>query len=343
MNYIKEMNAFYDQVIFNPLSGSAVALWHTLMHFSNKSGWRETFSVPATLIETKSGVKGSSFKRARTELQDKGYINVIPGNGNQSATYRMISQVRLEMYGGEGLPVAQQVVNEEVDQLEQGVAAAFDMESGLEQPVLSSGNRLVGDLEKESAVVVPALNQKADQDMADSLVHSSVHSTDYNMDHNPDHSTAPLFKQYINQTETKQKPIVTTTSDAIRFYQENFGAISSYLADDIINWIADMGDPLVLHAMKRALEQNKANFGYVKGILKAWVKKGIRTVEQAEADEMAFRKQRAYRGDSAGGEVIPDWFREREEKKPRVEKAADAVLDHAKQEEFERLLAEFGG
>ncbi|WP_343816506.1 DnaD domain protein, partial [Virgibacillus siamensis] len=275
MNYIKEMNAFYDQIIFNPLSGSAVAVWHTLMHFSNKSGWRETFSVPATFIETKSGVKSSSFKRARNELQDKGYIDVIPGNGNQAATYRMISQVRVDMYSGQGLS-AGQVADEAIVRPEQGVVAV-DVETGLEQPVLSSGNRLVGDFTKGGDGEVSVQNETSVGGMTHNTGHSLARSSVHSTDHNLDHSTVPLFKQYINQTKTKQKSIVTTPSDAFRFYQENFGVISSYVADDIVNWIADMGDPLVHHAMKRALEQNKATWGYVKGILKAWTKKGIQT------------------------------------------------------------------
>ncbi|MFD2752281.1 hypothetical protein ACFSUM_18005, partial [Virgibacillus siamensis] len=67
--------------------------------------------------------------------------------------------------------------------------------------------------------------------------------------------------------------------------------------------------------------------------------------DQAEADEAAFRKQRSYRGAPAGAEVIPDWFRERKERKEvsRSKDVAGAVLDAGKQGEFEQLLAEFGG
>ncbi|MEW9675247.1 hypothetical protein ABRT01_03515 [Lentibacillus sp. L22] len=59
MNYIKELNAFYHHIVFEPLSGAAVSLWHTLMHFNNRYGWRAQFSVPATMLELASGVKGS--------------------------------------------------------------------------------------------------------------------------------------------------------------------------------------------------------------------------------------------------------------------------------------------
>ena len=53
MNYIKEINAFYDHMECNPLSASAVTLWHTLMHINNKARWAETFTVAAPVIRMK--------------------------------------------------------------------------------------------------------------------------------------------------------------------------------------------------------------------------------------------------------------------------------------------------
>lgn len=161
-----------------------------------------------------------------------------------------------------------------------------------------------------------------------------------------DDNVDPLIKQ-------KQKSKLnnkTTTTDAIAFFQDNFGVISPYVADDIIHWITDLGEPLVLHAMKRALEQGKGNWGYVKGILQAWAKKGINGVEAAQAEEVEFRvsrekKVRSYGGGSAvTGEVVPDWFTEqkRKEKLKRKKVVVVAeVLDPpvAEKEEMERLLA----
>ncbi|MTW88223.1 hypothetical protein F3157_21760 [Virgibacillus dakarensis] len=58
------------------------------MHFNNRCGWKEQFPVPATMLELTSGVKGSSFKRARDELQQKGFIQVTSRGGNQAAVYQ---------------------------------------------------------------------------------------------------------------------------------------------------------------------------------------------------------------------------------------------------------------
>ncbi|UJL45769.1 DnaD domain protein [Virgibacillus sp. NKC19-16] len=89
-----------------------------------------------------------------------------------------------------------------------------------------------------------------------------------------DCSADPLSKR------SKRKQSHTTT-DVIAFYQENFGLISPYVADELINWVNDLGEPLILDAMKRVLGRGRANWGYVKGTLQAWGKKDITTVEEA--------------------------------------------------------------
>ncbi|MGY0693864.1 DnaD domain-containing protein [Virgibacillus sp. FSP13] len=306
MNYIKELNAFYNQITFNSISGSAVALWNTLMHFNNLCGWKKEFSVAATMLQLKSGVKESSFKRARNELQEKGYIDFQSRGGNQAAIYQIISQVQNH--------------------------------------------------EQCNGFVAPATGQASDCTVTDNADHNTSgnikrdecinHGANDGMDHSvnrsTNHTVAPLIKQI--QNETKQKEIVIT--DAIRFYQENFGVISSFISDDMLNWINDVGESLVIAAMKRALEKNKANWGYVKGILQAWVKKGITTVEQAEADEAAFRnRQRQFRGNETRGEVVPEWFVERERKQKFEELRKVAGMETvpedeaAERAEIEMLLA----
>ncbi|MBM7571391.1 DNA replication protein DnaD [Aquibacillus albus] len=63
--------------------------------------------------------------------------------------------------------------------------------------------------------------------------------------------------------------------------------------------------------MKKALEHNKASWSYVKGILQSWSKKGISSVEEAQAEASAFKKQQAKKH-----EVIPDWFNQNKKASP---------------------------
>ncbi|WP_106496289.1 DnaD domain-containing protein [Lentibacillus sp. Marseille-P4043] len=319
MNYIKELNAFYHQITFNPVTGSAVALWNTLMHFNNLCGWKKEFSVAASIIQVKSGIKESSFKRARTELQEKGFINFQSRGRNQAGIYEMISQVPNHEHG-HGF-------------VESACEQSDDCIMTNNADHCASGNKMQDE----------RMALEADRGMDESVDHSLNHSMDRSMNH----TVAPLIKHKHKQNETKQKEIIIT--DAIRFYQENFGDLSSFVSDDMLNWIDDVGDSLVIAAMERALEKNKANWGYVKGILQAWAKKGITTVEEAEADEVAFRmqqrqKQFQVQGHGASNEVVPDWFEEWERKQmvDDLKKREPEPVDmEAEKAEFERVIAKF--
>ena len=96
MNYLRELNGFFDQIELDGLSASAVGLWYTMMQFANKSGWREEFSVPASALRLKSGLKDTAFKRARKELVEKGYIEHRSVDRNHAPFYQMISRERKE-------------------------------------------------------------------------------------------------------------------------------------------------------------------------------------------------------------------------------------------------------
>lgn len=220
MNYLKELNAFYNQMTFNPISGSAVALWNTLMHFNNLCGWRKQFSVPAGMLQLKSGTKESAFKRARNELLEKGYIRMQSRSGNQAAVYEMISQV--QHFG----------------QSHGFVEAADDQMS--DRNVTDSVDH--SETGAETGAGCAAYRQD----------NSANHSMNRNMDHTTDYSADPLIKHKEIQKETKRKVMIMT--DAIRFYQDNFGVISSFVSDDMLNWINDMGESLVIAAMERAEE-----------------------------------------------------------------------------------------
>ncbi|MFD1037201.1 hypothetical protein ACFQ3N_02010 [Virgibacillus byunsanensis] len=89
-DYIKQINSFYDKIERNPLSASPVTLWHALMHINNKAMCTESFTVAAPALRLKSGLKESTFKRARTELKEKGYIDYQSRNNNQAPVYQMI-------------------------------------------------------------------------------------------------------------------------------------------------------------------------------------------------------------------------------------------------------------
>ncbi|MBM4762737.1 DnaD domain protein [Bacillus sp. B15-48] len=90
MNYIKEMNAFYDWLELNELSPSAINLWYALMHINNKAGWVETFTVAESVLCVKTGLTDRTLRKVRNELKQKGRIDFTSRKG-KAPIYNIIS------------------------------------------------------------------------------------------------------------------------------------------------------------------------------------------------------------------------------------------------------------
>jgi DnaD/phage-associated family protein len=90
MNYIKELNAFYDWLELNELSPSAINLWYALMHINNKAGWIETFTVAESVLCVKTSLTDRTLRKVRNELKQKGRIDFVSRKG-KAPTYKIIS------------------------------------------------------------------------------------------------------------------------------------------------------------------------------------------------------------------------------------------------------------
>ncbi|WP_176555731.1 DnaD domain protein [Virgibacillus ndiopensis] len=311
MNYIKEMNAFYNRIIFSPLSGSAIALWHTLMHFNNLSGWQKSFTIANKTIESISGVTGSSLTRARNELVEKGFILMEKRNGSLSPIYQMISQVQ------------------RFDQ--NGVATVGAVVDAVEGNTVDSAS--------DSLLDNAAGNEdnNAASDVADNVVN------------NPADNADPLYKQYNTKQEGKQNSKQHKTdgkqekafSSATQFFQKNFGKANTFTAKEITSWVNNADEELVLHAMKRALELDRKSWGYVKWILNDWQKKELRTVEDVAIDDMLDRIEKRNKGYQHRREVVPDWFRESKQAASKRKNWQDKPMDSAATAAEKEEITEF--
>lgn len=91
MNYIVQLNAFYDRLELNPLNSSEIALWNALMSINNKTAWSDKFTVAASVLCNKAGMKNiyksSNFFKARNGLTQAGLITWKSRKGNQAAEY----------------------------------------------------------------------------------------------------------------------------------------------------------------------------------------------------------------------------------------------------------------
>lgn len=357
MNYIKEINAFYDTIEQEPLSASAVALWHTLIHINNKARWAESFIASATNLQYKGGLGNSSFQRGRTQLTERGYITWESRGKNKAARYHLVPLTKED----DNTHVSQ----EPIAQNNQTVSLPSEQTQGQAQtqtqdqpaPTMNTNQDVnLAQHQADHSTPEPETHAQPDtqpdqndpknqktQTQPSNTIHTSTRNTVHtpvcptdqqaedNADYLTDHQTDPLIKQDItkpNETNKQQQP-----TDAIRFYNENFGTASPFVAESILHWTQDLPEDLIIHAMERTLEQGKTHWGYVKGILKVWTKKGIHTIQAAHADRMAFQNNK-HKHHSVKQENIPDWFNTHNQKKaPKQEKT------HTKEDEA-RILKE---
>lgn len=91
MNYLKQLNAFFELLFTNPLSPKAICLYSTLLHINNKCLWKKRFKVANTMLMSITSIDRRTLDRVRNELIQKGYIEYKKGNGNQAGEYTIIN------------------------------------------------------------------------------------------------------------------------------------------------------------------------------------------------------------------------------------------------------------
>lgn len=91
MNYIKQLNGFYDWLIYNTLPTGAIALWHALVAVNNKAGWADEFTVANIVLQGMTGLSRQGIDNARNILIQKGLIIYKKGSSNKAGRYRLLN------------------------------------------------------------------------------------------------------------------------------------------------------------------------------------------------------------------------------------------------------------
>lgn len=87
------------------------------------------------------------------------------------------------------------------------------------------------------------------------------------------------------------KEIDKNNSSSISFYINNINPLISQHEMELLNsYCNDLSDEVVIYAIKEAIEHNAKNMKYIKSILDRYVRQGLTTVEQIEAQNN-FNKQ----------------------------------------------------
>lgn len=100
MNYIKQLNSFYDWLIYNSMPTGAIALWHALVAVNNKAGWAKEFTVANIVLQGMTGLSRQGIDKSRNILIQKGLITYKKGSSNKAGKYK-ISNLEYKKVGTE--------------------------------------------------------------------------------------------------------------------------------------------------------------------------------------------------------------------------------------------------
>ena len=294
MNYLKQVLALNQLQLRDPLSKGPYMLFHALLNVNNDCGWIEWFEVASIRLELFSQMSREGVQKARKELIERGLIE-FKSNGTRAGSYR------LKRLYEDSTQISTQVSTQ--DSTQDSTQNSTQMNSEIEP--LSTP--LPTQLEKNTQMSTQDSTQSGTQGSTqDSTPLNKLNKTKLNK------SKVNSCSSYTEMSTEKSadNDDNKTTENVFEFYQKNFGILSSFVQEDILYWIRDIGDGLVLEALKRALEQNK-EYGYAKKIMQSWVRKGIDSLEKAEAERVQFIRANEKRGNSyqRTGRVatVPDW------------------------------------
>jgi len=101
------------------------------------------------------------------------------------------------------------------------------------------------------------------------------------------------------------------TTGLLLVFEKEFGrALSPIEAEQIEQWAAEIEEPLIVEALKRAVLRGKHNFKYINSILVEWQKNNLYTLESIAEYDRDFQKRRVGRGkrgrEAGDAQVIPD-------------------------------------
>lgn len=234
MNYIVEINAFYQHQETNPLSISARSLWHTLMQINNRAGWIKVFTVAVSTLCDKANLSESAFKRARIELVEKGYIYYKSRGGSLAAQYQMITAEEYALN-----------------------------ETSMDSLTLSI------ELRDEETSEEPCKEPSKKTNLLDDNVGALV-----------------------KQNKTKQ--ITTTTTDALVFFENNFGKATPFIISELHEWNNDVECEAIRYSGKQEMSE-KFNQKGTTEVLPDWFNDRKKTTKHSPlaVDDDAVREELA--------------------------------------------------
>lgn len=182
-------------------------------------------------------------------------------------------------------------------------------------------------------------NKERQKELAESVTSRDSHATDKNKTR-LDKIRLDKDIDYCNSSNPSQNDI----SEVFNFYQNNFGVLSPFIHEDIMDWCQTLSPELTMKAMQKAIESNKP-YSYAKGILKNWLNNNIKTLEDAEAEEVQYQQRKSQNKTNRfykKEEVKPGWMNEDRSNQP-LQNSQELDHEDPSNEEIRAKLAKVMG
>lgn len=90
MTYIDQINAFWNQVTFKPISCKAIGLYMALLQLFNRSRWQQTIQVSNATVTSMTELFDKQLRSARSELVKAGLIKYTAGRKGSAGVYELV-------------------------------------------------------------------------------------------------------------------------------------------------------------------------------------------------------------------------------------------------------------
>lgn len=90
MNYIKQINAYWNWVKLNDLPSRAGYLYLALLDCANTAGWKSEFNAPNSTLQAMAGLDKTGLNRYRNLLVQNGLILYTTGKRGTAGCYQIV-------------------------------------------------------------------------------------------------------------------------------------------------------------------------------------------------------------------------------------------------------------
>lgn len=90
MNYIKQLNAYWNWVKLNDLPSRAGYLYLALLDCANAAGWKSEFNAPNSTLQAMAGLDKTGLNRYRNLLVQNGLILYTTGKRGTAGCYQIV-------------------------------------------------------------------------------------------------------------------------------------------------------------------------------------------------------------------------------------------------------------